>query len=129
MWKPILTLALVPLFLVGAQPVSVDARTVVPFAAQIAVERDYLEWIHLPRWAGDCVDTPIVGITWMEPEGVIGKRPVLWLKEWATGRYGAILGLTESRLRSLEQSVPAEPVIVLPQVTIYRLCRPWSAGY
>ena len=98
-------------------------------AAQRAVERDYLEWRHLPRWAGDCVDMIVVGVTWVEPEGVVGKRPVLWIKERGTGRYAAILGLTESRLRSVGWSIPAEPVLILPDVSIYRLCRPWSTGY
>ncbi len=129
MWKSFLVLALVPMFLSGAQAAVVDARQQVPLAAQVAVERDYLEWMHLPRWAGDCVDMPVVGVTWIEPEGVVGKRPVLWLKERATGRFGAILGLTEPRLRSLGSIVTAEPALVLPDVSIYRLCRPWTAGY
>ncbi len=129
MWKFILELALLPLLLTGAQPIPLDARTRVPLTAQLAVERDYLEWIHLPRWAGDCVDMPVVGITWIEPEGVDGKRAVLWLRERGTGRFGAILGLNEPRLRSTGITIPAEPVFVLPEVSIYRLCRPWTAGY
>ncbi len=129
MGKFILAFALLPLLLTSAQPVALDARNRVPLTAQLAVERDYLEWMRLPRWAGDCVDMPVVGITWIEPEGVEGRRPVLWLKEHGTGRYGAILGLTDSQLKSLGASIPAEPVFILPDVSIYRLCRPWTAGY
>lgn len=129
MWKFLVLLVLVPCLLSASHPAPLDARERVPQAAQLAVERDYLEWMHLPRWAGDCVDMPVVGVTWIEPEGVVGKRPVLWLRERGTGRFAAILGITESRLHSIGMTIPAEPVLILPDVSIYRLCRPWSAGY
>ncbi len=129
MWKSLVLLALMPFLLSASLAAPLDASERVPLASQLAVERDYLEWIHQPRWAGDCVDMPVLGVTWIEPEGVAGKRPVLWLRERGTGRFAAILGLTESRLRSVGMSIPAEPVFILPDVSIYRLCRSWTAGY
>ena len=129
MWKSLVLLVFMPFLLSASHAAPVDAGERVPLVSQLTVERDYLEWIHLPRWAGDCVDMPVVGITWIEPEGVVGKRPVLWLRERGTGRFAAILGITESRLHSIGMTIPAEPVLILPDVSIYRLCRPWSAGY
>ncbi len=129
MCKSLVLLVLMPVLLSASHAAPLDASGTVPLASRLAVERDYLEWIHQPRWAGDCVDMPVVGVTWIEPEGVVGKRPVLWLRERGKGRFAAILGLTESRLRSIGMSMPAEPVFVLPDVSIYRPCRPWSAGY
>ena len=129
MWKSLVLLVVMPFLLSASHASPLDPSERVPRAAQLAVERDYLDWIHLPRWAGDCVDMPVVGVTWIEPEGVVGKRPVLWLRERGTGRFAAIVGLTESRVRSIGMSIPAEPVLILPDVSIYRLCRPWSAGY
>ncbi len=122
-------LALVPLLLTGALPVAPDAPNRVPLTAPRIVARDYFERMRLPRGAGDCVEMTVVGITPIEPDGVEGKRPVLWLKEHGTGRCGAMLGLTDSRLGSIGASIPAEPAFILPDVSIYRLCRRWTAGY
>ncbi len=93
-------------------------------SAEATILHDYLEWVHTPKLAGPCADVPVVRVKWVNPEGVVGTRPVLWVK--ADGRFGAILGLSHSQTRSIGRSVPAQPVLVLRDVSIFRLCRPWS---
>ena len=129
MWKSLRLLAFLLLALTAASATDIWSIAEIPLNAQLAVQRDYLEWMHLPRWAGDCAEMLVVGITWIRPEAVDGQRPVLWLKERATGRYAAILGLNKGQLDSIRMTIAAEPVHVLPDVSIYRLCRPWTAGY
>jgi hypothetical protein len=66
----------------------------------------------------------VVKVTWIEPPGVDGIQPVLWVKH--AGEIGAILDLSYSDLRYVERRVWAQPVIELRDVSILRFCSPSS---
>ncbi len=103
---------------VNAMTTTLDAE--VSAAAEATILHDYLEWVHTPKLAGPCADVPVVKVNWIRPDGVLGTRPVLWLK--VDGRFGAILGLSRVQARSIGRSVLAQPVLVLRDVSIFRLC-------
>ena len=124
MWRSILTFGLVLLLLMQVQPPLVGFDPEIPVAAQTTISQDYLEWIHPPKWGGECEEMSVVKVTWIEPPGVDGIQPVLWVKH--AGEIGAILDLTYSDLRYLGPRVWAQPVIVLRDVSILRFCQPSS---
>jgi hypothetical protein len=124
MWRSILTFGLVLLLLMQIQPPLVGFDPEIPVAAQTTISQDYLEWIHPPKWGGECEEMSVVKVTWIEPPGVDGIQPVLWVKH--AGEIGAILDLTYSDLRYVERRVWAQPVIGLRDVSILRFCRPSS---
>lgn len=120
MWRALLTFGIVLFLLVRAQLAVTDFDPEIPAAAQLTIAQDYLEWIHPPQRGGECADMPVIKVTWMEPRGVDGVLPILWVK--VAEKYGAILGLTYSDLRYVEQTVWVQPVIVLRDVSIMRFC-------
>jgi hypothetical protein len=124
MWRSILTFGLVLLLLMQIQPPLVGFDPEIPVAAQTTISQDYLEWIHPPKWGGECEEMSVVKVTWIEPPGVDGIQPVLWVKH--AGEIGAILDLSYSDLRYVERRVWAQPVIGLRDVSILRFCRPSS---
>ena len=124
MWRSILMFGLVLLLLMQVQPPLVGFDPEIPVAAQTTISQDYLEWIHPPKWGGECEEMSVVKVTWIEPPGVDGIQPVLWVKH--AGEIGAILDLTYSDLRYLGPRVWAQPVIVLRDVSILRFCQPSS---
>jgi hypothetical protein len=115
------TLAIL-LSLVRAQPKVVAFDPEIPIAAQTTIWQDYLEWVHPPKWHGDCEKIPVFKVTWMEPPGVNELQPVLWVK--TSDKFGAILGLSYDELRYIEHYVWAQPVMDLRNVIILRPCRP-----
>jgi len=124
MWRSILTFGLVLLLLMQIQPPLVGFDPEIPVAAQTTISQDYLEWIHPPKWGGECEEMSVVKVTWIEPPGVDGIQPVLWVKH--AGQIGAILDLSYSDLRYVERRVWAQPVIGLRDVSILRFCQPSS---
>ena len=124
MWRSILTFGLVLLLLMQVQPPLVGFDPEIPVAAQTTISQDYLEWIHPPKWGGECEEMSVVKVTWIDPPGVDGIQPVLWVKH--AGEIGAILDLTYSDLRYLGPRVWAQPVIGLRDVSILRFCQPSS---
>jgi hypothetical protein len=116
--KAILLLKFLVLILTSAVPSPVE--TVIPASARITIQEDYLEWIHPPRLAGSCEPLPVVKLEWIKPRGVNGKRPVVWLK--AGDKFAAVLGLTDAQAEWLGGIVSAQPLMVLRDVSIYRLC-------
>jgi hypothetical protein len=115
---------MVLLLLIRAQPMAINWDPDIPIAAQTTIWQDYLEWIHPPKRGGDCERMPVFKVTWMEPPGVDGLQPVLWVK--TSEKFGAILGLSYTDLRYVERSIWAQPVMVLREVIILRPCRPSS---
>lgn len=100
----------------------------IPTNAETTIAEDYLEWIHPPRLAGPCEELPVIKVEWITPRGVTGKRPIVWLK--AEDKFAAILGLTDAQVEWIGGTVFAQPLMVLHDVSIYRLCResantPW----
>ena len=124
MWRSLLTFGLVLLLLMQVQPPLVGFDPEIPVAAQTTISQDYLEWIHPPKRGGDCEEMSVLKVSWIEPPGVDGICPVLWVKH--AGEIGAILDVTYSDLRYVEQRVWAQPVIVLRDVSILRFCQPSS---
>ena len=118
MKKVILLLKFLALILTSAVPCPIE--TVIPTSARMTIQQDYLEWIHPPRLAGPCEELPVVKVEWITPRGVDGKRPVVWLN--AEGKFAAILGLTDAQAEWLGGIVSAQPLMVLRDVSIYRLC-------
>ncbi|MCL4395595.1 MAG: hypothetical protein M1482_12485 [Chloroflexi bacterium] len=103
-------------------------ETDIPPAAETTIQQDYLEWIHPPRLAGPCEELPVVKVEWLMPRGVSGKRPVVWLR--ANGKFAAILGLTNAQADWIGGTVFAQPLLILHDVSVYRLCHrsavtPW----
>ncbi len=92
----------------------------IPWSARITIEHDYSEWVHPMRLTGSCELLPVIQVEWLTPWGVIGKRPVVWLK--VNGKVGAILGLTEAQAEQVSGIVEAQPLMMLRDVPIYRLC-------
>lgn len=124
--KTLILLALLPCLLTSAVPTIGDI--VIPIAAWKTIQEDYLEWVHPPKFTGSCVELPVVKVEWITPRGVTGKRPVVWLK--ADGKFAAILGLTDAQAEWISGTVTAQPLMILRDVPIYRLCRfsditPW----
>ena len=124
--KILLALILVPLVLTSAT--RQNPGTEIPESAWRTIQEDYLEWIHPPRLAGPCEELPVIKVEWITPRGVSGKRPVVWLN--ADGKFAAILGLTDAQADWISGTVFAQPLMVLRDVSIYRLCRvsaitPW----
>lgn len=118
MRKAILALKFLAFILTSAAPWPVEAD--IPTSARMTIQQDYLEWIHPPRLAGPCEELPVVKVEWIMPRGVAGKRPVVWLK--ADGKIAAILGLTDPQAEWIAGTVSAQPLMVLRDVSIYRLC-------
>ena len=126
MSKTLILLVLLPFLLTRAVPSAGDIE--IPLAARKTIQEDYLEWVHPPRLAGQCVELPVVKVEWITPSGVTGKRPIVWLK--ADGKFGAILGLADAQAEWIGGNVYAQPLMLLRDVFIYRLCRfsnvtPW----
>ncbi len=126
MSKTLILLFLLPFLLTSAAPLVAEME--IPASAQRTIQEDYLEWIHPPKLTGPCEELPVVKVEWITPRGVTGKRPVVWLK--ADGKSAAILGLTDAQAEWISGTVTAQPVMVLRDVSIYRLCRfsditPW----
>ena len=126
MQKTILVLLLLPMILTSAAtwPAEMD----IPAAAEKTIQEDYLEWVHPPKLAGPCEELPVVKVEWIMPRGVIGRRPVVWLKK--DEKFGAILGLADAQAEWIGGNVSAQPLMLLRDVSIYRLCRfsdatPW----
>jgi len=134
MWKILFSantvaaaLALIALALLGWPSVHAPEPEI-PAIARSTIAEDYLEWIHPPRLAGPCEEWPVIKVEWITPRGVAGKRPVVWLK--ADGKFAAILGITDAQAEWISGTVFAQPLMVLRDVSIYRLCResamtPW----
>jgi hypothetical protein len=118
MRKVILWLKFLALILTSAVPG--PTATDIPASARMTIQQDYLEWIHPPKLAGPCEQWPVVQLEWINPRGVEGKRPVVWLK--AEDKFAAILGLTDAQAGWLGGFVWAQPLMVLRDVSIYRLC-------
>jgi hypothetical protein len=110
------------LLLLHSQPMESDFDPEIPIAAQATILQDYLEWVHPPKLGGECKEMSVFKVTWINPPGVDGVRPVLWLMR--AGEIGAVLDLTYSDLRHLGPRVWAQPVIVLRNVSILRFCHP-----
>ena len=126
MQKAILVLMLLPMILTSATSLAADMD--IPAAAERTIQEDYLEWVHPPKLAGPCEELPVVKVEWITPRGVIGRRPVVWLKK--DGKFGAILGLSDAQAEWIGGTVRAQPLMILRDVSIYRLCRfsdatPW----
>lgn len=117
-----LSLVLLALLLTRAQVIDASFAPEIPYAAQATIRDEYLEWVHLPRMGGPCREQPVAQVTWIRPEAVIGIRPVVWMREDA--RWGAILGLEGLQVPSVGTSLFVQPVLVLPDVSIYRTCQP-----
>jgi hypothetical protein len=134
MWKILFSantvavvLALIALVLLG-WPSEHAPDPEIPTIAETTLAEDYLEWIHPPRLAGPCEELPVIKVEWITPRGVSGKRPVVWLK--ADDKFAAILGLTDAQADWIGGTVLAQSLMVLRDVSIYRLCRqpaitPW----
>lgn len=118
MRKVILLLKFLALILTSAAPWPMEMD--IPLSARTTIQEDYLEWIHPPRLAGPCEELPVVKVEWIMPRGVAGKRPVVWLK--TEGQFVAILGLTDAEAEWVNGIVTAQPLMVLRDVSIYRLC-------
>ena len=116
--KVLLVLTLLLLALMGT---TTQAGIEIPESARRTIQDDYLEWIHPPKLAGPCQELPIIKVEWITPRGVSGKRPVVWLK--ADGKFAAILGLSDGQTEWMGGTVSAQPLMVLHDVSIYRLCR------
>ena len=126
MSKTLIVLVLLPFLLTRAVPPTGDIQ--IPVAAGKTIQEDYLEWVHLPRLAGQCEELPVVKVEWITPRGVTGQRPVVWLK--ADGQFAAILGLSDAQAEWIGGNVSAQPLMLLQDVSIYQLCRfsdltPW----
>lgn len=120
MARALFTFVMVLVLLMRAPSLTPEMDPEIPRAAQTTIGEDFREWIHPPQWSGACAEMSVVKVTWMQPRGVAGVQPVLWVKD--TGKIGAILGLSYSDLRYIERSVWAQPVIVLRDVSILRPC-------
>jgi len=118
MRKTILVLKFLAFILTSAVPFPMEMD--IPASARMTIQQDYLEWIHPPRLAGPCEELPVVKVEWITPRGVAGKRPVVWLK--ADGKFAAILGLTDAQAEWLGGTITAQPLMLLRDVSIYRLC-------
>ena len=126
MQKTILVLLLLPMILTSATSLAADMD--ISAAAEKTIQEDYLEWVHPPKLAGPCEELPVVKVEWITPRGVIGRRPVVWLKK--DGKFAAILGLADAQAEWIGGNVSAQPLMLLRDVSIYRLCRfsdatPW----
>ena len=126
MSKTLVVLVLLPFLLTSA--VTTVGDTEIPEAAWKTIQEDYLEWVHPPKLSGPCEELPVVKVEWITPRGVIGRRPVVWLKK--EGKFGAILGLSDAQAEWMSGMVSAQPLMLLRDVFIYRLCRfsdatPW----
>ena len=124
--KTLIVLVLLPFLLTSAAPLVAEME--IPASAQRTIQEDYQEWIHPPKLTGSCEELPVVKVEWITPRGVTGKRLVVWLK--ADGKSAAILGLTDAQAEWIGGAVSAQPLMVLRDVSIYRLCRfsditPW----
>ncbi len=97
------------------------AQTDIPASAERTIQEDYAEWVHPPRLAGPCEPASVVKVEWITPRGVTGQRPVVWLK--INGKFAAILGLSAAQAEWIGGTVSAQPLMRLPDVSIYRLCR------
>ncbi len=128
MSKPFLLLALGFLMLTLTSATCGLTASVIPSSAETTLREDYLEWIHVQRLAGACAELPVVKVEWTTPRGVAGKRPVAWIK---TGdKVAALLDLSNAQAEWIGGTVSAQPVMLLRDVSIYRLCRfsnvtPW----
>ncbi len=118
MRKTILVLKFLAFILTSAVPFPMEMD--IPASARMTIQQDYLEWIHPPRLAGPCEELPVVKVEWITPRGVAGKRPVVWLK--TDGKFAAILGLTDAQAEWIGGTITAQPLMVLRDVSIYRLC-------
>jgi hypothetical protein len=126
MQKAILVLMLLPMILTSAA--TWPAETDIPASAEKTIQEDYLEWVHPPKLAGPCEELPVVKVEWITPRGVTGRRPVIWLK--AERKFAAILGLADAQAEWIGGYVSAQPLMLLQDVSVYRLCRfsnvtPW----
>lgn len=126
MRKTFLIFLFLPLLLTTAMPWKPEPD--IPASARRTIQEDYLEWIHPPRLAGPCEDLPVVKVEWIAPRGLSSRRPVVWLK--VDNKFAAILGLSDSQAEWIGGIVSAQPLMVLRDVSIYRLCRmydgpPW----
>ena len=118
MRKALLLLKFLAFILTSAVPCPMEMD--IPASARMTIQQDYLEWIHPPRLVGPCEELPVVKVEWITPRGVAGKRPVVWLK--ADGKFAAILGLTDAQADWISGTITAQPLMVLRDVSIYRLC-------
>ena len=126
MSKTFIVLALLPFLLTSAVTTVSDIE--IPEAVEKTIQEDYLEWVHPPRLAGPCEELPVIKVEWITPRGVIGRRPVVWLKK--DEKFAAILGLADAQAEWIGGNVSAQPLMLLQDVFIYRLCRfsdatPW----
>ena len=126
MIKTLILLVLLPFLLTSAVPTEADI--VIPVAAWKSIQEDYLEWVHPSKLAGPCEALPVVKVEWITPREVTGKRPVVWLR--VEEKFAAILGLTDAQAEWISGTVTAQPLMILRDVSIYRLCRfssvtPW----
>ena len=124
--KTLIVLLLLPFLITSAAPLVAEME--IPASAERTIQEDYLEWGHPPKLVGPCEELPVVKVEWITLRGVTGKRPVVWLK--AEGKFAAILGLTDAQAEWISGTVTAQPLMVLREVSIYRLCRfsnvtPW----
>jgi len=100
----------------------------IPHSAEMTIREDSVDWVRPQTLAGACEELPVVKVEWVEPRGVAGKSPVVWLK--IADKYAAILGLSNAQAEWISGVVSAQPVMLLRDVFIYRLCRfskvtPW----
>jgi hypothetical protein len=126
MLKTLLVLMLISLALTRATTQNPGME--IPESAWRTIQEDYLEWIHPPRLAGPCEEWPVIKVEWITPRGVSGKRPVVWLN--VDGKFAAILGLTDAQADWIGGMVFAQPLLILHDVSVYRLCHrsavtPW----
>ncbi len=125
----VVVLMLIAAWLLGWPSASVQPRdSEIPATARATIVEDYLEWVHPPKLTGPCEELPVIHVEWIQPRGVIGKRPVVWLK--ADDKFAAILGLTDAQADWIHGTVLAQPLMVLRDVSVYRLCKesantPW----
>lgn len=97
------------------------AEMQIPGAARRTIQEDYLEWIHPPKLAGPCEELPVARVEWISPRGVADQRPVVWLK--ARDKFAAILNLSDWQAETIGTTVSAQPLMLLRDVAIYRLCQ------
>ena len=126
MRKIFIDLLLLSLVLTSA--VACATQTDIPASAERTIQEDYAEWVHPPRLTGPCESASVVKVEWITPRGVTGQQPVVWLK--ANGKFAAILGLSADQVEWVGGTVSAQPLLLLQDVSVYRLCRfsnvtPW----
>jgi hypothetical protein len=123
---PRIVFVLLGLMLAGAACRSTGME--IPSSAETTIREDYIEWVYTQKLAGACEELPVVKVEWIAPRGITGKHPVVWLK---TGdQFAAILRLANTQAEWIGGSVSAQPVMLLRDVPLYRLCRfsnvtPW----